>query len=377
MCLGALIDAGLSVKELESELRNLPLKGYRLSSKKVRRAGIKATKVDIILKRKQPRKKVEARTWHDIQRIITAAALPDRVKKQGSAIFKSLFEAEARVHGKSLKTVHLHELGGIDCLVDIFGTIIGLDLLGIEKACASPVNVGGGTVITAHGILPVPAPATAELLRGWPVYSSDTSYELTTPTGAAILRSVCEGYGGMPLFTPDVIGYGAGSRNRQDSPNVLRIVAGHLQEEPSYESIMVIESNIDDMNPQLYEHLIDALFSAGARDVYLTSIMMKKTRPGIKLSVLCDAERKNELIEIILKETTSIGVRYYEAGRIIMERFRDTVMTPYGKIGVKKSRLKGISKHMPEYETCRKIARKKGVPLSHVMEAAQEKLRKK
>ncbi len=377
MCLGALIDAGLSASDIESELRKLPIKGYRLSSKRVKRTGLKATKADVILKTKRSRREVRASTWHDIKKIISAAELPDRIKKQGSGIFKRLFEAEARVHGKSLHTIHLHELGGMDCLIDIFGTLIGLDLLGIQKAFASPVNVGGGTVVTDHGILPVPAPATAELLRGLPVYSSETPYELTTPTGAAILSSICAGYSEMPLLIPDVIGYGAGSRNIKDKPNVLRIFVGHPYEQLSHESIVVIESNIDDMNPQIYEHLIDALFSAGARDVYLTSIIMKKTRPGIKLSVLCDAERKNDLIEIILKETTTIGIRYYEAGRMTMNRTHHTIRTKYGKIAVKKSRLKDISKIMPEYETCRKIAREKGVPLAEVMEAAQKKLRKK
>jgi uncharacterized protein (TIGR00299 family) protein len=376
MCLGALVDAGLSVVDIEKQLRKLRLTGYRLTSRRVRRAGITATKVDVMQKAKGSGMSGKARTWHDIKKIITASQLPDHTKKKGQEIFKRLFEAEARVHGRSWKTMHLHELGATDCLVDIFGTLIGLDLLGIEQVYASPVNVGGGTVKTAHGTLPVPAPATADIIQGMPVYSSDASCELTTPTGAAILRLISAGYGELPLMMPDVIGYGAGSRNMKDRPNVLRIFAGYPYEQPSHEKITVIETNIDDMNPQIYEYLIDALFSAGARDVYLTPVMMKKTRPGIKLSVLCDADRKNDLIEVILKETTTIGVRYHEVGRMTMERTLHTVTTKYGKVVMKKSRFGEISKNMPEYEACKKIARKAGVPLSEVMAAVQKTFKK-
>lgn len=316
MCLGALVDAGVSLQDIARRLNEIPIKGYMLTAKKARRGGIAATKVDVILKQGKSGRHHEIRRWKDISRIIRTSSLPEGIKKKGHEMFRSLFEAEARVHGESLVKVHLHELSAIDCIVDVFGTLIGLSLLGVDTVYSSPVNLGGGFVKTAHGTLPVPAPATAEILRNACVYSSGVSFELTTPTGAIILKSVSKGFGGMPYFQPKTIGVGAGGRDLDNIPNVLRIFIGEMHGKPTDGAVYVIETNIDDMNPQIYEYLIDELFSRGALDVYLTQMIMKKTRPAVKLSVLCDRDKKDDLIGIILKESTSIGVRYFEAQRL-------------------------------------------------------------
>lgn len=376
MCLGALIDAGVPLNVMERELKRLPASDYTLGVKKVRRAGIAATKVDVVLKAKKANQKAKGKTWKDIDNIIRKSAFSDSIKKKGKKIFRKLFEAEARVHGEAFRRVHLHELGGTDCLVDIFGTLIGLELLGIERIYSSPINVGSGSVKTEHGILPVPAPATAELLMDVPVYSSDIQFELTTPTGAAIVKTLSNGFGNIPLLIPEKIGLGAGARDFKERPNVLRILIGETNKQRDDAIITVIETNIDDMNPQIHEYLFEKLLENGALDVYLTQIMMKKTRPGIKLTVLCNADKRDSLIHIILKETTTIGVRYYETNRVVMDRESKYVRTKYGKVKVKYSRFgNSISKNTPEYEYCREIAGKKGIPLIKVIDEARKACR--
>ncbi|MFZ2197606.1 MAG: nickel pincer cofactor biosynthesis protein LarC, partial [Thermodesulfovibrionales bacterium] len=339
MCLGALVDAGVSLKELEKGLRGIPVKGYELSSKKVRRSGLAATKVDVIIKGSSGPQhgNSQARTWNDISKIIRTSRLPEGIRDKGHKIFRSLFEAEAEAHGEALGKIHLHELSSEDCIADIFGTLIGLSLLKIEAVYASPLNLGGGSVRTAHGILPVPAPATAVILKNTPVYSSDVPYELTTPTGAVILKSLSKGFGPMPCFKYEKSGVGAGSRDVKDRPNVLRIFIGEMNGMTPDEAVTVIETNIDDMNPQIYEYVIEELFRMGALDVYLTQIIMKKTRPAVKLSVLCDRDKREDLINTILKETTSIGVRYFETQRVTMDREIREFPSKYGKVRVKTS----------------------------------------
>jgi uncharacterized protein (TIGR00299 family) protein len=249
-------------------------------------------------------------------------------------------------------------------------------LLGIEKIFSSPLNLGSGVVRTAHGVLPVPAPATAEILRGIPVYSSGIPHELTTPTGAALIRSLSEKFGDMPLFTPEAAGIGAGNRQTEGSPNVLRLFVGEMKPAGPDERVSVIETNIDDMNPQIYGHVVDLLLSEGALDVFLTNIMMKKMRPGIKLSVLCTADKRDALADIILRETTSTGVRYYETRRAIMERDFTRVKTKYGTVRVKIAEKSGIRKSMPEYEDCRRCARNGSTPLIEVIEAVKDAAKK-
>jgi uncharacterized protein (TIGR00299 family) protein len=372
MCLGAIVDAGVLLDNLKRELRKIPIKGYELSAKKVKRAGISSTKVDVVL-RSAVSSQRSVRKWKDIERIIQNSSLSYEIKQKGLKIFKCLFEAEANVHDEGFNNVHLHELGGIDCIVDIFGTIIGLDMLNIGKVYSSPINLGGGSVKTKHGILPVPAPATTEILRGVPVYSTDVPFELTTPTGAAILKGLSSGFGSIPIMNTDKTGTGAGSKNFKDRPNVLRLFIGELCEDEGYLSpipqITVIEANIDDMNPQVYEYVMGKLFKEGALDVFLTQILMKKGRPGIKLTVLSKGADRESLIKTILKETTTIGLRFYEVSRVVLQRETKLVDTEFGKVRVKFSRFGDeILKATPEYEDCKRIAKKLNMPLIEVME---------
>jgi hypothetical protein len=377
MCLGALVDAGVSLQEIEEGLKGLPVKGYSLAAKKVRRNGISATKVDVVLKVKNG-PKPENTKWKDISRIIRTSSLPEGIRNKGHEIFKSLFEAEALVHGESLAKVHLHELSSADCIADIFGTLIGLSLLGVEAVYSSPVNLGSGFVKTAHGILPVPAPATAEILKNVPVYSTDVPCELTTPTGAAIVKSVSKGFGDMPCFQYDKLGVGAGTRDTGERPNVLRIFVGEMHRGLPEETVTVLETNIDDMNPQIYEYLIDELLSRGALDVYLTQIIMKKTRPAVQLSVICNNDGKNDLVGIILRETTSIGVRYSEMQRVTMNREIKEFSSKYGKVRVKTSECgRDLIKSLPEFEDCKKIAKETSRPLREIIDEVGCSARKK
>lgn len=375
MTLGALVDAGVPLKELERRLSLLPVKGYKLKAVKVKRAGISATKVDVVIKRSAISSQQSAKKWKDVEKIIKTSKLSPQIKNKGLLIFKRLFEAEARVHGGKYDTVHLHELGAVDCIVDIFGTLIGLDILGIKKIYSSSLNLGSGTIKTEHGILPVPAPASIELLKGVPVYSSDIKFELTTPTGAVLISSLASGFGPLPEMKVTKTGCGAGNKDFKDRPNILRLFIGEeVKKKKADDEIAVIETNIDDMNPEVYEYVMDMLFKAGALDICLTHIIMKKGRPAVKLTVLSEKAKKDKIISIILKETTSIGLRFYNAGRKVLQREIKKVKTKYGVIRVKESRLGDeIVKISPECEDCRKIAKKSGLPLIEIMKMACEK----
>ncbi len=386
MCLGAIVDAGVSLKKLGKELKKIPITGYKLNAQKVKRAGFVSTKVDVIQQSEVRSQKPEARRWKNIEKIIRNSSLSQEIKQKGLRIVKRIFEAEAKVHGEVFDKVHLHELGAVDCIVDIFGTIIGLDMLGVKKIYSSPVNLGNGSVKTEHGILPVPAPATAEILKNISVYSNDVPYELTTPTGAAILKEISSVCGDIPLMDIEKIGIGAGSRDFKDRPNVLRIFLGNP---PSFSppkadkggvggfsgnQITVIETNIDDMNPQVYEYVMEKLFETGALDVYLTQVLMKKGRPGIKLTVLCEKGKSEKLIRIILKETTTLGLRFYEAGRKTLEREIREIDTEFGKVRVKFSRLGDeILRSTPEYEDCKRLAKKLNIPLTEIIKKVKGK----
>ncbi len=395
MCLGALVDAGVSIKKLETEIRKIPVKGYFLKAKSVKRAGFRATKLNVVQSLKF---KVESsRRWKDIEKIIKKSRLSDNIKQKGLKIFRRLFEAEAKVHGEKFDSIHLHELGAVDCIVDIFGTIIGLDMLGIEKVYSSPVNVGGGFVKTAHGILPVPAPATLEILRfkiqdsRFKIYSDGTQFELTTPTGAAIINELSSNFGKIPEMDIEKIGIGAGAKDFKDKANVLRIFVGNpplppfgkggmggfLEKSGRGETVTVIETNIDDMNPQIYEYVMERLFKAGALDVYLTQVIMKKGRPGIKLSVLCDDSDKDNLMKIIFEETTTIGLRFYSAGRKTLGREIKKLNAKFGKINFKLSKLGDKTvRTTPEYEDCKRLAKKLNLPLLEVIKSASSAHRK-
>ena len=369
MILGSLVDAGVSLQRLKKELSRIPVKGYKLQISKVKRSGFAATKVDVKLQGVRGQGS-GVRKFKDIEKIVKDSTLSKEIKQKGLKIFKRLFKAEAKVHGGSFQNVHLHELGAVDCIIDIFGTIVGLDLLGIDEVYASPLNLGSGSVKTAHGILPVPAPAVLELLKGVPVYSSDVPVELTTPTGAVLISSLCSKFITIPGMRISNIGIGAGNRDIKGYPNVLRLFIGEdsgLVKKSEGEEIRIIETNIDDMNPQVYEYVMDRLFRAGALDVFLTQIIMKKGRPGIKLTVLCDEKKIDIMTEIILKETTSIGLRFYSVQRRTLQRELKTLNSKFGKVRVKLSHMDDIEKSSPEYEDCKKIAKKYNIPLLDVM----------
>lgn len=387
MILGALVDAGVSLKKLQKNLSGLHINGYKLNVRAVKRAGIRAAKVDVEIQGTRG-KGQGASKWRDIEKIIRASSISKDIKQKGLVIFKRLFEAEAEVHGVRFDKVHLHELGAVDCIVDIFGTLIGLDVLEIEEIHSSPLNLGGGRIKTGHGILSVPAPATAALVKNIPVYFSDINFvasgdpqgrELTTPTGAVLISSLADNYGLMPEMQISKIGIGAGSRDFKNQPNVLRIFMGKttdIRHQTTEQKITIIETNIDDMNPQVYEYVMERLFEAGALDVFLIQVIMKKGRPGIKLTVLCGNDKKESLMRIILKETTSIGLRFYEVERRTLVRQIRAVNTKFGKIKVKISNLgNNIIKYTPEYEDCRKIAKKFNVPLLDVIKTVNRNFR--
>jgi uncharacterized protein (TIGR00299 family) protein len=373
MILGALVDAGLDVERLTAELAHLPISGYALRTEEVRRRGLRGTYVEVEVSEKG----VE-RHLHQIEEIIDGSDLPKAVKSRSQAIFRRLAEAEARVHGMPIDHVHFHEVGAIDAIVDVVGAAVGLWLLGIKRVYASPVHVGCGTVTCAHGTLPVPAPATQELLRGVPIYGRDVEVELVTPTGAAILTTLVEEFGGAPPMQVQQVGYGAGSRDLP-LPNLLRVSIGETTEEvEGYEEdvVTVIETNIDDMNPQLFEHVMDRLFDAGALDVFLTPIQMKGSRPGVQLTVLLTEERVADALGVLFAETTTIGVRTYPMRRWKLGRERIVVETRYGPIGAKVARRgAAVMNVAPEYRECQRAAEERGVPLKEVYQAALEAAR--
>ena len=368
MTLGALVDAGFPLEVLRAELAKLDLTDYTLSSEKVRRSGISATKVHVVLdKKEQP-----ARHLADISRIINSSSLSPVIQQKSLAIFHRLAEVEAKVHGTTPDRVHFHEVGAVDALVDIVGSVIGLEHLGITEIIGSPVNVGSGTVHMAHGKLPVPAPATVELLRNIPLYSSSITFELTTPTGAAIISTLAASFGLLPQMKVNRIAHGAGNKDFSGQPNVLRLMIGELLPVYDEDTSTLIETNIDDMNPQLYDHVIEKLLAQGAQDAYLTPIIMKKGRPGILLSVLCDRKSSDAVLDTLFRETTSIGVRIRETGRKKLQREVRQVETSYGTVRVKISRRgDAIMTVTPEYDDCRRIADVKKVPVKEVMESAK------
>jgi uncharacterized protein (TIGR00299 family) protein len=370
MMLGALLDAGLELERLETELGRLPISGYKLKVETVKRHGLSGTHVEVEVSEHG----VE-RHLHHVEEIIENSGLPEEVQQHGLATFHRLAQAEAKVHGAPVESIHFHEVGAMDAIVDVMGAAIGLWSLGIEKVYASPVHVGRGTVKCAHGVLPVPAPATLELLQGVPIYGRDVDAELVTPTGAAILTIMAETFGAAPPMQVTHIGYGAGSRELP-IPNLLRISIGETSTEADdYEedTVTLIETNIDDMNPQWYEHVTARLFEAGALDVFLTPIQMKRGRPAIQLSVLAPETHVADALDILFAETTTIGVRMHLVQRRKLRREVVMVETPYGLIAVKVARQgERVTNATPEYRDCQRIATERGIPIKDVYRAAVE-----
>ena len=364
MIIGALIDLGLDINFLKNELKKLNLKSYEIKAKKIVKNGISATKFDVIVKNDHHH---EERSLKEINEIIKNSKLDDEVKDRIKKIFQKIAAAESKIHKKPIKKIHFHEIGAIDTIIDVAGAVIGLKKLGIEKVYCSRLNVGTGFVKFSHGNFPVPAPATAEILKNVPIYNNNIEAELVTPTGAAIIAEFAEKFGEMPDIKVDKIGYGAGTKNLEQ-PNVLRVFYGEFGMSGD-ESINVIETNIDNMNPELYPFVIDRLMENSALDAYLTNIIMKKGRPGIKLTVLCDIKNTEKLSKIIFDETTTLGLRIFHAERKILQREINTIKTKYGNIKVKISRLNWEVKNiMPEYEDCAKIAKKNKIPLKKIYE---------
>lgn len=364
MVLGALLSAGLDEKAWRRELARLRLP-VRITVRRVRRGVLAATAVGVAVPRGG-----KARGLKEILRLIRRSRLPRPVAERSAAVFERLAKAEAKVHGTSVDRVHFHEVGGYDCLVDIVGAALGLDLLGIGKVVASPVNLGAGVVKFSHGVLPVPAPATAELLKGVPVFAPDEEVgELTTPTGAAILREFAESFGPLPPMRISALGGGAGGRETP-WPNVLRVFIGEEEGRfclPGTERVGIVEANIDDMTPELFAHVMERLFAEGALDVYLTPIQMKKNRPAILLTAVGPVGIRDRLARVVLTETTSLGVRYSEMERSCLGREVVSVRTRYGPVAVKLGKLDGkVVNAAPEYESCRALARAASVPLKLV-----------
>jgi len=367
MVLGALLDAGLSVDTLRTELGKLHIKGWKIGLQEVQKAGIRATQAIVKIENDN-----ERHTTHieDIRATITESDLTEEIKVKSLRIFERLAEAEAVVHGDKTGHAHLHEVGALDSLIDVVGAVIGFSKLGIEKACCSRLNVGAGSVRCAHGVLPVPVPATLELIKGKPIYSSGIDAELLTPTGAAILTSFCDHFGPMPNMVIQSMGYGAGSRDLE-TPNVLRMILGTdqaLSLDYPPRTVGVIESNIDDMNPQFYDNLITLTIEKGGLDVSLQPILMKKNRPGLRIQIICPVEKIDELAELVLTETTAIGLRWRIENRIITERVIKSIDTKFGKIRIKIAYFKDrIVNVKPEYDDCKRVARMNTVPLKDVM----------
>ncbi|MDA8187177.1 MAG: nickel pincer cofactor biosynthesis protein LarC [Dehalococcoidales bacterium] len=366
MAVGAVVDAGVPLGKLEAELSKLPVGGYSLSAETVNRKGFRGVQISVTLSEDaQPRRHLS-----DILQIIEQSQLSKRVKDSSSAIFRHLAEAEASVHGTSVEEVHFHEVGAVDAIVDIVGFVVGLDALGVEKVYASAVPTGYGMVQSQHGQIPIPGPAVLELLAGVgaPVYPGRVEAELTTPTGAAILATLAAFE--PPQMKISKVGYGFG-RKDLPWPNALRLWLGEPVLNLEGDFVSVIETNVDDMAPELLGALMDDLLAAGALDVYFTPIQMKKNRPATKVSAIAPQSLRTQLAEMILEHTSSLGVRIYETSRLKCQRWQETVETSWGPVRVKVKALGGRHSAAPEYEDCLKIAREQGMPLKDVYEAVR------
>jgi hypothetical protein len=367
MLLGCLVDLGVAPARLRAALKTLPVGGYRIEARPVTRQHLAGTKVDVKVTSPQPERRLA-----DIRRIVTKGRLSARVRDRAMQAFEALVGAEARVHRIAPDKVHLHEVGAVDAIVDIVGTMVGMEALGWPRVVCSPLHLGRGMVEMEHGTFPVPGPATAELLRGRPCYQTEVEGELVTPTGAALAVTLADAFGPLPPFRLQKIGYGAGSKEFGHHPNLLRGLYGDFLDEAALrETVLVLETTIDDMNPQIYGHLMERLFAAGALEVFYTPIQMKKNRPGTLVTIICPEPRLEEVSAVIFRETTTIGFRYQPMGRIELARRIDTARTPYGPVRMKVSAYNGeVVQATPEYEDCRKAALAAGVPLKEVQRAA-------
>ncbi|MFC1608324.1 nickel pincer cofactor biosynthesis protein LarC [Candidatus Latescibacterota bacterium] len=367
MILGALTACGLPLETLVSELQKLHIDGFELKELTTIRSGIAATHVDVIIKPQH-----EHRHLSDIRNIIESSDLSSRVKENALAIFTRLAEAEAKVHGTTPEKIHFHEVGALDAIIDVVGACIGLDWFGVDTIVSSPLSFGTGTVHCQHGEMPVPVPAVVELTKDIPVMRTDKTGELTTPTGAAIVTALAGSYKRLDHFITEKSGYGAGSRNSEGYPNVLRISIGRTEKPHEEDHSVLIETNIDDMNPEIFGYLTDKLMEVGAKDAYMSPIFMKKGRPATLFSVLTDDSLKDTVIDTIFTETTTLGVRISKIMRKMLSRESRTVETEYGSVRVKVAHVNGTERYAPEFDDCARIAREHKIPLVTVYDIVRK-----
>lgn len=368
MILGALVDLGVDLAKIRGQLRALDLKGYRITKKSVKRGLISGTKVNVAVDEPKKGHSHHGRHYSEIKKMIQNSSLSATVKSAAVAVFHKIAKAEAKIHRTTVGKVHFHEVGAIDSIVDIVGGIVGLELLQVDRIYSSPLNLGEGVVECDHGILPVPAPATLRLLQGIPCFSTGIQHELTTPTGAAMIGYLAQEFRSLPQMTVLGSGYGAGDHIIDSTPNMLRIVLGE-SEESGGARMIVVETNIDDMNPEFYDHVMESLFQAGAADVFFTPIIMKKNRPAVKVSVLVEEGGQDEISRILFFETSTFGIRSYAVDRVTLERHIKKVKSPYGRVKVKVGILDGaVVQVAPEYDECKKIAKREKIPIKKVYE---------
>jgi len=374
MTVGALLDAGLKIETLEKELKKLGLTGYQLEVNKVVKKGISATKFKVKIKEEG----VERR-FKDILIILEKSKLDEEIKNETKKIFFNIAQAESKIHHKDIDKIHFHEIGGLDSIIDITSAVIGIKTLGIEEIHSSALPVGKGFVKCAHGVIPVPVPATLELLKNIPTYSGGIESEMITPTGAGIISTLAKSFGERPLMKIEKIGYGAGEKEFT-IPNLLRVSIGekilndeNIKDDYISDEAMLIETNIDDMNPEFYDYIMDKLFSQGALDVFLTPIQMKKNRPAHMLSIIVYEQDLKEILEVLFSESTTLGVRLREIKRLRLAQQNFIAETKYGKIRVKVGIFKGEIKNIaPEYEDCKKMAKQHQVPLKEIYEETKK-----
>jgi len=363
MLVGSLLDAGLPFEELERIVSGLNLDRFTISAKKEGRNNIFGTQFHVSLKEKHQK----ARYLNDIKEIITNGDIPLAVVEKCISIFEKLAITEGEIHHISPDELHFHEVGAVDSIIDIVASVVGIYLLGIEKLFVSRMPVGKGIITSAHGKIPLPSPATIALLKGVPIYDSGQEVEIITPTGAALITSLCSSFGPMPSMIVERVGYGVGSRTLADRPNLLRILIGNDIDKQRSETVVVLESNLDDMSPELLGYLMDRLFDAGAKDVTFSHIQMKKNRPGIQLQVIGQPEDKDRLSNIIFKESTTLGIRFNYSQRSILTRGELMVESPWGKMRVKKViNQGGKTALLPEYEECRRVAKANNLALRDI-----------
>jgi len=361
MTLGAFVDLGVPVDWIREKLSAMPLTGFDITAATIHRMGIHATQVTVSDGEDHP-----SRNFADIRQIIEDAPLPEPVVETSLAVFGRIAEAEAGIHNQEIEKVHFHEVGGIDAIVDIVGAALCIDYLGIERVTASPIALGKGFTTCRHGVIPVPAPATLAILKGVPTYGTGIPKELTTPTGSGIVATLAGDFGELPTMVIDRIGYGAGQRELESRPNLLRIITGTALSPDVYQGdeIVVVETSIDDMNPEFFGYVMDRLFEDGALDVSWAPVYMKKNRPGTMIQVLCRKEARDVIIDRLLVETTSIGVRFYEAKRRILSREIRDIESAYGRIPVKcVTYPDGVMRMVPEYEVCKELALARHLPI--------------